>query len=322
MNQLGNDGTPFIFLIDFSGKSSIIAPTEHIDPNELLYSFSNKGNNPPQNKSLKKDFHWAPFPMDYADYVKAFDLVQQEIHTGNSYLLNLTFPTPISTNLSLKEIFFSNRAKYRIWWKDHFTVFSPESFVEIKDGKISSFPMKGTKDGTLPLAAQQLLEDPKEQAEHATIVDLIRNDLSRIAQKVRVERYRYVETLNTVNGPLLQTSSHISGYLSENYPSQIGSLLFTLLPAGSICGAPKPKTVDIIKEAEGYDRGFYTGICGIFDGTNLDSGVMIRFIEKTEHGLIFKSGGGITAQSDARAEYDELIQKIYLPIPLTESKLA
>jgi para-aminobenzoate synthetase component 1 len=70
----------------------------------------------------------------------------------------------------------------------------------------------------------------------------------------------------------------------------------------------------IIEEAEQYQRRFYTGIFGIFDGENLDSGVMIRFIENTNSGLVFKSGGGITAQSKANIEYQEMIDKIYIPL--------
>jgi para-aminobenzoate synthetase component 1 len=89
--------------------------------------------------------------------------------------------------------------------------------------------------------------------------------------------------------------------------------LFELLPAGSISGAPKEKTVEIIKQTETYKRGYYTGICGIFDGQNLDSGVMIRFIEKQGSQYYFKSGGGITVNSIAEEEYHEMIQKVYLP---------
>ena len=94
----------------------------------------------------------------------------------------------------------------------------------------------------------------------------------------------------------------------------LGEILFKLLPAGSITGAPKKKTMEIIAEAEGYDRGFYTGVMGYFDGKQLDSAVMIRFLEQTQQGLLFKSGGGITSQSVAENEYEELKQKIYVPI--------
>jgi para-aminobenzoate synthetase component 1 len=94
-----------------------------------------------------------------------------------------------------------------------------------------------------------------------------------------------------------------------------------MLPAGSICGAPKKRTLEIITEAEGERRGFYTGVAGVFDGRDLDSGVLIRFIEQTPSGeLRFRSGGGITAKSDARSEYDELIQKVYVPIYRNHSR--
>ena len=209
-----------------------------------------------------------------------------------------------------------------------FVCFSPETFVRIKNGRIYSYPMKGTLDASLPDAEKQLMEDQKEAAEHATIVDLIRNDLSRVAENVGVDKYRYIDVLHTNKGDILQTSSEISGRLPEDYRQHLGEILDAQLPAGSITGAPKDKTMQIIHEAEGYDRGFYTGIMGIYDQGELNSAVMIRFVEeeaspsKTEKGknpevsreLYFKAGGGITSKSDCRKEYEEVIQKIYLPI--------
>ena len=174
--------------------------------------------------------------------------------------------------------------------------------------------MKGTLPADQPDARARLLADPKEEAEHYTIVDLLRNDLSLVAKRVRVDRFRYVEEIATHRGPLLQASSEISGELLPDWPDTLGEWFFRLLPAGSVSGAPKKKTVEIIREVEGQPRGFYTGVAGIFDGKTLDSTVLIRFIEQTADGLYFRSGGGITFQSDARAEYDELLAKIYVPI--------
>ena len=191
---------------------------------------------------------------------------------------------------------------------------SPETFVQIRGTVITSYPMKGTIDATIPCAKDIILNDPKEIAEHATIVDLIRNDLSRVANEVEVKRYRYIEKLTTNKKDLLQVSSEISGRLYDNYLEKLGDIIFMLLPAGSICGAPKAKTLEIIRKAENYERGFYTGICGYFDGENLDSGVMIRFLEQEGEDLIFKSGGGITAKSEIKKEYEELIQKVYVPV--------
>jgi len=107
----------------------------------------------------------------------------------------------------------------------------------------------------------------------------------------------------------------ITAVKPHNYKCrQNQAYLFAFLPAGSITGAPKQETVNIIKEAEKYHRGYYSGIFGYFDGDNVDSCVMIRFLEKQDNKLCFKSGGGITFQSDCRKEYRELIQKIYVPV--------
>jgi len=205
-------------------------------------------------------------------------------------------------------------ARYKVWMKDHFLCFSPEIFVKMEEGKIYSYPMKGTIDATLPDACDQLMNDEKEICEHATIVDLIRNDLSMVATGVEVTRYRYIDRLETNRGPLLQASSEISGQLADTWKAELGSILLRLLPAGSISGAPKKKTCDIIERAEPSPRGFYTGVSGCFDGNKLDSAVMIRFIEQQGEQFLFRSGGGITTRSLPEDEYNEMIRKVYVPI--------
>jgi para-aminobenzoate synthetase component 1 len=145
-------------------------------------------------------------------------------------------------------------------------------------------------------------------------VDLIRNDLSTIASDVHVSRFRYIDRINTNFGDILQVSSEIVGKLPNDYLNQLGSIVFSLLPAGSVTGAPKPKTLQIIKEVEASKRGYYTGIFGYFDGQSLDSAVMIRFIENKDNSFWFRSGGGITFQSDVTDEYNELVRKVYVPI--------
>jgi len=87
-----------------------------------------------------------------------------------------------------------------------------------------------------------------------------------------------------------------------------------LLPAGSVSGAPKAKTLEIIKSVEQRNRGYYTGVFEIFDGNSLDSGVMIRYIEKEHERYFYHSGGGITTQSDVSSEYQEAIDKVYVPL--------
>jgi len=109
-------------------------------------------------------------------------------------------------------------------------------------------------------------------------------------------------------------SSEISGRLKDNYLSQLGDIVISLLPAGSISGAPKDKTVEIIKEAEKEERGFFTGVAGYFDGEKLDSAVLIRFIEQSGEKFYYRSGGGITTQSNTEDEYNEAIAKVYVPV--------
>jgi len=128
-----------------------------------------------------------------------------------------------------------------------------------------------------------------------------------------VEQFRYLDIIETNQKRLIQVSSKISGKLDKSYNKFIGEIMFRLLPAGSVTGAPKKKTVEIIQQAENYNRGYYTGVFGIFDGENIDCGVMIRFIEKNDSKFIYKSGGGITMYSDCLSEYNEMIDKIYVP---------
>jgi len=314
INQLAASHTPFLFIIDYKAELGYVIKQDYLDANFIQYQFdSNNSQFSTANYQLST-IKWDINPITLADYQPKFNYVVEQIHKGNSFLTNLTQPTEVKTNLSLSELYQHGSAKYKLWLNDQFVVFSPETFVRIEGRTISSFPMKGTIDASIPNAEEIILNDQKEKAEHATIVDLIRNDLSLIAEQVEVKRYRYVEKLTTNKKDLLQVSSEVTGLLPENFHERLGDILFALLPAGSICGAPKTKTLEIIEHAEGYERGFYSGICGWFDGKNLDSAVMIRFIEQNGERLIFKSGGGITAQSDLTKEYEELIQKVYVPI--------
>ncbi len=313
INKLARDKTPFLCVIDFDKSNPLVFPLDSIDPAELLYRISGRGNTKkrPLPKTLRS---WDKTPVTEETYRKAFDKVQQRLHYGDTFLLNLTFPTELSTNLSLDDIFHSSQAKYKLWLRDHFVTFSPEPFIKIAHGTISSYPMKGTIRSSLPDAAKAILNDPKEKEEHLTIVDLIRNDLGIVARDIQVERFRYIENVKTAQSDLLQVSSKITGRVLEDYWPNLGDLLEAVLPAGSVSGAPKKKTVEIIKSLENYSRGYFTGIVGLFDGRAFDSGVMIRFIEKTEHGLVFKSGGGITVNSEWKKEYQEMIDKVYVPI--------
>jgi para-aminobenzoate synthetase component 1 len=313
INRLAAEGVPFLFIIDFEMEKPLIFELSDIDPGILLYDLDGISN---QGSSLRITKHpvLVKHPQPFDSYLSRFTLVTNEILFGNSYLLNLTCATPIELNLSPEEIFHAARARFRILLKGEFVCFSPEAFVIIRNNRISSFPMKGTIDAAIPDAERIILNDRKETAEHFTMVDLIRNDLSRVSSAVNVERLRYVEEIVTHEKKLLQVSSEICGVLDHGWRKRLGEILFSLLPAGSVSGAPKGKTLEIIRKAEQEKRGYYTGIAGIFTGDTLISSVLIRYIETTQKGYIYRSGGGITALSNPMQEYEEMINKIYVPV--------
>lgn len=314
INARAKSHEPFLFAINYTADQAIIKSLSDIDPVDCLYDFNGRTNCPAELPKNTDSPVWSVHNPDYSAYERSFNTVRGNILRGNSYLVNLTCQARVDCDLSLRDIFLCTEGKYRLYVRDRFTCFSPEPFIRITDGRIYSHPMKGTADALMPNSLHNLLADEKEAAEHATIVDLIRNDLSTVATNVRVDDYRYAETLQTNKGPILQTSSRISGTLREGFEQHMGDVLASQLPAGSITGAPKPKTLQIIAEAEGYDRGFYTGVMGICEGGELDSAVMIRFVEQSEDGLLFKAGGGITSRSVCRSEYDEVVRKMYLPL--------
>jgi para-aminobenzoate synthetase component I len=317
LNALAQQQQACFFLIDFDCEAYHVQALDKLD-HDILFTLDNI-----IQFSQSATLSASPLidtslniikPIDFATYANAFEQVQTHFKAGNSYLLNLTFPTEVQTSLSLYTIFHHSRAKFKLYFKDQFVVFSPERFVQIIGDTIHTYPMKGTIDASIVQAAEYILQDTKELAEHTMVVDLLRNDLSRIAQHVRVNRFRYLDKIQAGSRELLQVSSHISGQLPAQWQQHLGELLFTLLPAGSISGTPKHKTLEIIHTVEGYKRGFFTGIFGYFDGHSyLDSAVMIRFIEKQDQKLIYKSGGGLTVDSQMSREYQELLAKVYLP---------
>ena len=300
-------------MIDFDLRNFEIYPLDAL-PDNLRFQMPGRtdGKSPLRTEPAKeRTYHYRA--VDFATYRKAFDRVIEEIRRGNTYLLNLTFPSTLITDLTLEEIYASADAKFKLLCKERFVCFTPERFVEIHDDRIYTYPMKGTIDATVPGAEAKILADTKEMAEHVMVVDLLRNDLSRVATGVRVDRFRYIDTIKAGERELLQVSSKISGDLPSGWQDRLGDLMLSLLPAGSITGTPKKRTTEIIKAIEPCKRGYFTGIFGIFDGHSLDSAVMIRFIEQTKQGLRYKSGGGITIDSDAQSEHNELQEKIYVP---------
>ena len=310
INRLSAAHIPYFFMINFSSDHAIVLPQSELSKSGISCQIDALDSNNLIGKQY--DFN-ASFP-NYGDYQKSFEYVMEEIKMGNTYLINLCSKSRVETDLTIDEIYEYSRAKFKVKVEDRIVVFSPEPFIHIdENGLIHAYPMKGTR--VLGNNEISLHDNNKEMAEHYTVVDLLRNDLGMVCECVDVENFGFIEVLKTDRGEIEQMSSHISGKVKNLYLEKPGNLLDVLLPAGSISGAPKERTLEIIQSAEQIDRGFYTGVFGFGDGRELNAAVSIRFLKKEENGdLFYYSGGGITANSRVEEEYNELCKKIYLPI--------
>lgn len=310
INCATSEGKPFLFGINYEVTEGFFIENP-LQQQEVLFNFNGIG-----NKTTQLVVDTAPsielLYVDIHGYAKMFDVVQREIAKGRVGVINLTGRTPIKTSISEKAIFECSTALYQLYVPGRFVCFSPEIFVKIKEGQVSTFPMKGTIDAMLPNAKEQILGNEKEIEEHRRTVEAMSGDLSLVAKDVTVKRFRYVDRVQTTTGALLQTSSEIVGMLPDDYLSRMGDIIMALMPGISIVGSPKAEALEVIKLAEAQDRGYYCGIAGYFDGQTLDTCVLIRYIEIDGEQQFFRSGGGITEQSNCEKEYQELLNKIYL----------
>ena len=189
---------------------------------------------------------------------------------------------------------------------------SPERLVRLKDGISDTRPIAGTRrlekgnEEKNQKLAEEMLNDPKECAEHVMLVDLERNDIGKLAKfgTVKVDEFMVVERYSHV----MHLVSNVLGELKENYDSI--DLLESMFPGGTITGAPKIRSMEIIEELEPTRRGFYTGSLGYIDYSgNMDFNIIIRsFIEK-ENKVHFQVGAGIVYDSIPEREYKETINK-------------
>jgi len=305
LNFYGKNKIPIFFTISYDMKTFDIVKLSDMD-STIKYKIDDK--NIYTNNIILNTIN-----EDFSIYKNKFDLVIQNIKKGNTYLFNLTVQTKIDNILNLKDIYNNCNAKYKLYYKNKFISFSPETFVKIKNNEISSYPMKGTIDASIKDAKNIILNNEKELAEHTMIVDLIRNDLSMVSNNVKVTKFRYIDKIKAGDKKLFQVSSKIIGELNNDWHENLGTIITKLLPAGSITGTPKQSTIKLINSIEKYPRDYFTGIWGIFDGTCVDTSVIIRYIQNNDGKFVYKSGGGITIDSDCLSEYNEMIDKIYIP---------
>jgi para-aminobenzoate synthetase component 1 len=252
------------------------------------------------------------------DYLRAVERAIEYIYAGDIFQVNLSqrllYPAignPLDLYLRLRE---RNPAPFAGYFAHGDWVVasaSPERFVSVTDGEVETRPIKGTRSRRPGAEADlftrdELRESEKDQAENVMIVDLLRNDLSRVCRpgSVRVPELCRVETYETVQ----HLVSQIRGQLAPDRSAW--DLFRAVFPGGSITGAPKVRSMEIIAELEPTARGPYCGSL-FYIGYNgqADSNILIRTFT-VRHGWIqCPVGGGIVAQSDSAAEYEETLVK-------------
>jgi anthranilate/para-aminobenzoate synthase component I len=250
-----------------------------------------------------------------SEYLELIERVKSHIAAGDVYQLCLTnelelvgSADPLSVFLSLRS---DNPAPYASIMKIDGRVLvssSPEQFLKVeRTGRVSSKPIKGTRRRDSDPAvdaeiAEELAENIKERAENLMIVDLMRNDLSRVCDpdSVTVDKLFDVESYQTVH----QLVSTVSGQLLPGFSAL--NALEAAFPGGSMTGAPKPKAVELIGALEGGPRGIYSGVAGyIGDDGSAEFGMVIRSLVFEGERITLGVGGGITIDSDAEAELAE-----------------
>ena len=254
---------------------------------------------------------------DFARYATAFARVHDYISAGDVYQVNLTFPLDVEIEGDVIALYRDLRRNARSGYGAFMALpdatilsLSPELFFEIENGIIRTRPMKGTVARPPTYAddrkvAAALAQDEKQCAENLMIVDLLRNDLSRIAERGSVE----VEDLFTVETyPTLHTMT--SGIRANLRPEvSLSDILRAVFPCGSVTGAPKIRAMEIIRELETSPRGVYCGALGWFSGRNARLNVAIRTLEIRDGKARLNVGGGLVYDSQARDEYDEALLK-------------
>ena len=253
------------------------------------------------------------------EYAQRFQKCRDYIFAGDVYQINLTFPLygrfegePLALYRALRKRQPVAYGGVVALGGETIVSLSPEVFFDARDGQIRARPMKGTaRRGFMPpedmARAQYLVEDEKSRAENLMIVDLLRNDLSRLAEvgSVKVTDLFTVQTYPTLH----QMTSGIEAKLRENVT--LAELFSGLFPCGSVTGAPKIRAMEIIRDLECAARGVYCGSLGVIspDG-DMRFNVAIRTLTIfPDHELVCNVGSAIVADSTAREEYEECLIK-------------
>jgi len=316
------------FLIALEIPDDVEKPAEKLASLEKLLAQSEQGRSrPPSPADLENiDLSQIRCNMDKDYYLRTVEKIKRYIYDGEVYQINFSQRFECEYNAKAIELYhWQNRynpsgyAAYIDGGRFNIVSASPEMFITITDGVIRTKPIKGTRrriDETgskSPQAKQintknfnELLSSEKERAELNMIIDLERNDVARICKpgSRSVVQPRTIETYPTV----FHAVATVGGRLRDNIT--FCDILKAMFPGGSITGAPKIRSMEIIEETEPTARGVYTGSIGFLgiDG-NVCLNIAIRTVIIAAHKAFAQTGGGIVADSDAQAEWQETITK-------------
>ena len=285
------------------------------------------GNILPQFTGVKSPtsalFDYLELANNYCEYLEKFTAVRQQLTRGNTYQLNLTLPLAIHSTIADLDLLYYTLsrshpvayASYLPFMPQSIISISPELFFKKTGTNIQVRPMKGTMPrGATPKQDQQLshylAQDPKNRAENLIIVDLLRNDLAKFCQTGSVTVPRLFEIEKYAS--LFQMTSTINAKL--DIQTDLAIIIQGLFPCGSISGAPKLSTLQLIEQIEGYSRGVYCGAIGyILPDNDMRFSVAIRTLSaKYAHPqeLLLGVGGGITIQATPQEEWQEILTKL------------
>jgi len=288
------------------------------------FSINQKSITPSQMNVILKQKMDIPNKLKYKYVIKK---IKKFLLEGESYQINYTQPKkyeivsdPISTYLKMRDHI---KPYYGIYLNLDFLQilsFSPERFFNKKNNSITSIPMKGTRPRSNNFIedinlSNQLYYSEKDRAEHLMIVDLIRNDLGKICDfnTIKVNNLFNIKSFKTVH----QMISSISGILKYNINET--SIIKALFPGGSITGAPKERSMEIIDEIENYSRGVYTGSLGyIKNNGDMDFNIAIRTMTIQKNIGTYPVGGGIVWDSNFFEEWKEAHQKSKIITPFVK----
>ena len=257
--------------------------------------------------------------MREVEFLAKVELAKEEIRAGEAFQIVLSQRFGMEAKADALDIYRMLRLNnpspymYLFRFEDGFDVVgsSPEALVKVTDREVMVHPIAGTRKRSSSVEedirlGEELLADPKERAEHLMLVDLGRNDLGRIctAGSVEVVDFMHIERYSHV----MHIVSTVIGELAED-KSPIDAL-FSVFPAGTLSGAPKPRAMEIIETLEPTRRALYGGAIGYFDFTgNIDACIAIRTALIHKGKAYVQAGAGIVADSDPHSEYEETLNK-------------